>query len=102
MINHLSFVFDYFPDQFNAQEIGDKAVVCLPALKFVTDWFVTNKMLEKFVNFLFCNDGVDLGDIDSEIVTFVSNDMDLVTINLNNINLHDDCFNEDDSESYSY
>ena len=58
-------------------------------------------MLEKLDNFLFCNDGVDLDDIDSEIVTFVSNDMDLVTINLNNINLDDDYFNEDDSESYS-
>ena len=43
----------------------DKAVdVCLPALEFVPDWFLTDKMLEKFDNFVFSNDDVDLDDID--------------------------------------
>ena len=31
---------------------------CLPALKFVTDWFVTNKMLEWLDNTLFFNDDI--------------------------------------------
>ena len=38
----------FVPDQDKTQEMCDKATdACLPALKFVPNWFVTNKMLEK-------------------------------------------------------
>ena len=37
----------FVPDQDKTQEMCDKATdACLPALKFVPNWFVTNKMLE--------------------------------------------------------
>ena len=78
----------------------DKAVdPCLPTLKFVPVWFVTNKMLEKLDNILFSNDDKDLDDIDSDIVTFCCNSMGLVTINFNNFNLKNDNFDEDDPET---
>ena len=37
------FVFDSVPDKCKTQEVSDKvADACLPALKFVPDWFDTN------------------------------------------------------------
>ena len=35
----------------------------LPTLKFVRNWFVTSKMLEKLDKFVFSNDDLDLDDI---------------------------------------
>ena len=41
------FLLKYYLDRYQTQEICDEAVdACLPALKFVPDLFVTNKMLE--------------------------------------------------------
>ena len=37
----------------------------LPILKFIRDWFVTNKILKKFDD-VFSNDNIDLDDIDSD------------------------------------
>lgn len=45
----------------------------LLALKHVPDWFVTSKMIEKLDNAVFFNDNLVFGDIDAEIVTFISN-----------------------------
>ena len=56
-------------------------------------------MLKKLNNYLLCNDGVDLDDIESEIAAFVSNDMGAVTIDLNNTDLDGDNFNDNDSEN---
>ena len=53
-------------------------------------------MLEKN-DVVFSTNDIDV-DIDSNIATFLSDGMDLVTINLNNINL-DDYFDEDDPET---
>ena len=75
----------------------EKAVdTCLPALKFVPDWFVTNKMRKRLGSVLFFNYDIDLDDIDSDIVTFFDDCMGLVMIELNNINFDDDIFDEDD------
>ena len=71
----------------------------LLTLKFYPDWFNTNKILEKINNLLFSNDDVDLGDIDSDIVTFFSHDMGLVTTDLNNINHDSKNFDENDRET---
>ena len=71
----------------------DKAVdTCLPALKFVPDWSVTNKMLEK-INVIFSNKNIVL--VESDFVTFFSDHMGLNTINLDNINLDDGNFDDD-------
>ena len=49
----------------------DKAVDSYPlSLKFVPDWFVTNKIIEKLDNAEFSNDDIVFGDI----VAFFSND----------------------------
>ena len=62
----------------------DKAVdVYLITLKFVPDMFVTNKMLEKLDKSLFSNGDIFLRDVDSNIVTFQSHEMDFNTIDLN-------------------
>ena len=53
-------------------------------------------MLQILDNVVFCNDNIDLDDIDSDTVTFFSDDMGLVTIGRNNINLEDDNFDKDD------
>ena len=41
----------YCPDKYRTQKMCNEAVDdCLAALKFITDWFVTSKMLGKFDN----------------------------------------------------
>ena len=66
----------------------DKAVdACLPAQKSVPDWRVVKKMFENLDNVVFFNDDIELDDIHSDTLTFFSDEMDLVTIDLNKINL---------------
>ena len=90
----------YFLDRYNIQEISDKAVdACVPALKFVPDWFNTNEMLEKLGNVVLSNGDIDLDDIDCDTVTFFSDGIGLVTIEFNNINLDDYNFDEGDTET---
>ena len=74
-------------DRYRIQEMCDEAVNdFLPALKFVSGWFVKNEMLEKVDNFVSSNDGIDLDNI----VRLFSDDIGLNTLDLKNINL-DDC-----------
>ena len=71
----------------------DKAVSdFLPTLNSVPDCFIIIKiiiikMLDKLDNVVFFNGGIGLDDIDSDFVPFFSDDMDLNTIDLNNIKL---------------
>ena len=64
--------------------------------KFVSDWFVINNMLEKLDNYLFSNDHIFFHDADSNIMTFLTDDMDFNTIDCNNIYLDKNDFDEDD------
>lgn len=51
-------------DKYKTQEMWDKAVgFNLITLKFVSDWFVTKKMLEKIDDYLFSNDDIFFHDI---------------------------------------
>ena len=78
----------------------DKAVdALLPALKFNSDYFVANKVLEKLDNVVFSNYDIFFVDVDSDAVTFFNDDMDHNTINLNNINFDGESFDEADSEA---
>ena len=73
----------------------DKAVhACLSALKFGPNWFVTNRRLEKIV---FFSGDIGLDGIESDIVTFCKDDVDLFTIDFNNINLGNNSFHEVDA-----
>ena len=84
-------------DRLKTQEMCEKAVdACLPTLRFVPDWSVTNKMLKRLGSVLFFNYDIELDDIDSDIVTFFDDCMGLVMIELNNINFDDDIFDDDD------
>ena len=56
-------------------------------------------MLEKLDNVVFSNDDIDVEVIESDTIAFFSNDMGLNAIVLNNINLDDDDFDEDDPTS---
>ena len=78
----------------------DKAVDSyLLILKLIPDWFVTSKMIEKLDHALYSNVDIVFGDVDSDIVTFFSNDIVLNSINLkNNINLDEDNFDNCDPD----
>ena len=71
----------------------------LPALKFVPDWFFTSKMIKKFHNVLFTDDDILLFYEDSDIVSFSSDEMGILSVDLNNINLDDLNFYEGDPEA---
>ena len=55
-----------------------------------SDWFIINKMLQKSDNSVFSDDNIFFHDVDSNIITSLSNDIGFNTIGLNNINLDDD------------
>ena len=118
-----SFVFNSVRDRYKTQEMSDKVFskepfplkcclhrcktqdMCdkvvdlyLLILKFIPDWIIMCRMIEKHDNALFSNDDIVFGDIVSDIVTFFSNDIDLNSININNINLDDDIFHDYDLE----
>ena len=53
-------------------------------------------MLKKLDTVVFSDDDIDLDGKDSDIFTFFTDDMSLVTIEVNNINLNDDNFDKND------
>ena len=87
-------------DNCKSQEMCDRTLdACLSSLKFLPDWFVTNKMLKDFDNTVFLKDEIAIVIEDSDSVTFFSYIMDLVNLDLHNFSLDDDNFNNDDSET---
>ena len=64
---------------------------CLPALKLVPDWLILSKMLE------ISNDDIELDCIDYDIVTILSDDIDINITNFNNNKLD----NNHDNREYS-
>ena len=49
----------YYPNRYKTQQKCDEtAADCLGALKFISDWFVTRKMLEQFHDALLANDHI--------------------------------------------
>ena len=68
---------------------------CLVALKFIPDWFVTSKMLEKFDNALHANDDILSYNKNFDKVTFIANQRHPLAVVLDKINLDND-FDEDD------
>ena len=67
----------------------------LSIFRFIPDWFVTNRMIKKLYNALFFIN-IFFANEDSGIVSFPINDIDFNTIDLN-----DDNFDKDNSETYS-
>ena len=80
----------YCLNRYKTQKMCDKAFdYFLPALKFVPDWFVTSKMIENLHNALFAEDDIVFFDEESGNVTFSSDEMGILSVDLNNINLDD-------------
>ena len=78
------------------EAVGD----CLALLKFIPDWLVTNKMLEKFHEVLLTNDDILFFDKDFSKVIFFANKMGIFGVDFGKINLDDDNnFDEDDPET---
>ena len=91
----------YYPDRHKTQRMCDEAIDdCLAALKFVPDWFVTIKMLEKFHDALNAtNDRLSFHE-DFSKVTFLANQMGILGVYLDKNNLDEDNnFDEDDPET---
>ena len=78
----------YCLDRYKTQEICDKAVDnFLQALKLVTDWFVTSKIIKKLAD-----DNILFLDENSGNVIFSSDKVGIVSVNLNIINTCDTNF----------
>ena len=88
----LHFLFiTYCPYKYTTQEICDEAVNdSLAALKFIPDWFVTNKMIKNLFTALYADENILYFSEDSGDALFNYNEMDIVNVDLNNINLDDD------------
>ena len=51
------FLIVYCPDKYKTQKVCDEAVDdCLAALKFVSDWCVTSKIIKKLYTALYADD----------------------------------------------
>ena len=57
------------------------------------------KWLERFIPFFFANNDIFFFDEDSGNVTFSSDEMGILCIDLNNVNVDDINFDEDDPET---
>ena len=78
----------------------DKAVnVFLPTLRFVPDWFVSYKMLEKLDDALFTNDNIIFINGGSNNVPFFGCEMSILSVDLDKIHLDEPNFYEDDPET---
>ena len=61
----------YYLDRYKSQEMCNKAVdAFLVTLKFVPDWFLASKMIEKLDDGLFSNDNTIFVNEGSNYVTF--------------------------------
>ena len=60
---------------------------CLAALKFIPDWFLISKMLEKLVNALHANNDKLFYNKDFDKVTFIAHQIHILAVNLDKINL---------------
>ena len=77
----------------------DKAIDdFLPALKFVFNWFVTSN-IKDLDDILFANDYKLFFDEDSGIVLFSSDEMGILSVDLNSINLDEVNFDVDNLET---
>ena len=69
---------------------------CLAALKFDPDWFVTSKMIKKLFTALYADENTIYFNEDSSNAAISCNEMNVLNIDLNNINLDDTNYEEDD------
>ena len=91
------FSITYVPDHYKSQQMCDKAVDdCLVALKFLPDWFATSKMATKHFTALYADGNILFFNEDPGNVVFSCNEMGILNTDLNNVNLDDTNYEEDD------
>ena len=72
----------------------------MAALRFIPDWFVTSKMLEKFHDAFNSNDNILFFDEDFSKVTFFADQMGKLEVDLHKINFnYDNNFDEDEPDT---
>ena len=99
IISDDSFSLRYVPHQYKTQQMCDKALDhCLAALKFVPDWSVTSKMIKILFTFLYADENILCFNEDSGNVVFIWNGIGIFNIDLNNNNLDDTNYEEDDPD----
>ena len=90
----------YVPDQYKTQQTCDKAVDdCLAALKLAPNWFVTIKMIKKLFTALYSDENILYFNEYCSNSVFDCNGMGILNIDLNNINLYDTNYEEDDPDT---
>ena len=71
----------------------------LAALKFVLDWFVTSKIIKKLRTALYADNNIHNFNEYFGKTAFCFNEMGIFDIDLNNINLDDSNYDEDDPKA---
>ena len=93
------FFIVYCPDKYKTQRMCNEAVDdSLAVLKLTPDWFVTSKMIKKLYIALYADENILYFTEDSRYVVFSYNEMGILNIDLSNINL-DNNFYEDDPDT---
>ena len=73
----------YCSDKYESQKMRDDVVDdCVAALKFIPDWFVTNKILEKNDNALYANDDILFYNKYFHEATFIANQEYILAVDL--------------------
>ena len=72
---------------------------CLAVLKFVPDWFVTSKMIKELFTALYADENILYFNEHFGNVVFSCNEMNILNVDLNNINLDDTKYEEDDPDT---
>ena len=72
---------------------------CLAALKLVPDWFVTSKMIKILFTALYADENILYFNEDSSNAVFICNGMGIRNIDLNNFNLDNTNYDEDDPDA---
>ena len=94
------FKLKYCHNRYKTPKMCNKAIDdFLLALKFVPDWFVTSKMIKKLLTALHADDNILYFNEDSCDAIFSCNKTGIFSIDLNNINLNDANYDEDDPET---
>ena len=69
------------------------------SIKIVRDWFVTIKMIKRLLTAVYADENILYFNKDSSNVVFDCNGMGILNIDLNNINLDDTNYDEDDPDT---
>ena len=89
----------YCPDKYKTQRMCEEAVDdFLATLKLISDLFVTSKMIQKLYTALYTDGNILYFNEDSGNATFCCNEVVILSVNPNNINLHNN-FDKDDLDT---